>query len=1252
MNTTHPRLLSGLYSRSRSAKPPTGTEDCPEILSLHRKYRIQRDRLIAWGLEWNDGEKQQVNIDDSVERAGLTEVVSSVMENINLILDEVDNIRLEPVSGPYPVEKMMKRRKIGPWTREEREQYQDLLEDLTASLNLLCDLRAQKQPSPKAMKAEEDAQNAGQKLSGSPQPARKMNQIPPSTRHGMKPSTLADGKIPLIHYSALKIPEESPPSYDETGTPRPSRHFAKLYPPPHATRSGESMSIVSVLIEYIHVGFVCQGRDVLLPIDHLQQLFACLSRIQETNSVLALPVLVGYFEDPYHLRYGLVFELSPPAQKVLAATEKAHYTTMPITLLDMLQTVSHLQEGPLNSVNLFIPPLEERFRLAYQLVSTVSALDQHGFIHQALNSHSIVLLPRMSGRARSITSFDRLRSLHPLLTGFDLFSQSLNEQTPPLISQTIYRHPMDPGPTSAAASQHSRIIYNLYSLGLILLEIGLWIPLGDIFKEKYTLQDFRTRVEKIWIPRLAGKCGTAYMKAVQGCLDIDKHTGRSPEMVPEILTRIQQRLARCCLLAEPEEEDIDDLHMTNARNAIRIQRPQSDIDSKTSILSPPSPITAEPLTTSKSKRKLASNQAGPKPPQIFADVHIPTEIVKHWENILMYRVGKIVDKELNKLPGKPATSSVSLDMCGVSRDVARPTILVCVSRDWDVIETQLRQRLRSKWHAFDIAVFSGPIVRAKVHRAVGECRRQAQNPFYQERPVCGASIGALVDGEHSPPVTFGGLVIVDDQLYGLTVHHVLESPESESDEDEDDDAEADATVEAAEQIGTEPLGNVEASVEEGEEEEEEEEEENEDASLTPTISRSSRLSVSYRNVLAALKERDEESPSAALSGSTSTEANSDTLSAGSETEDDDNDEATDHAGDTVGIAPNGSLCITVTQPALLDVAPNFFPVPDDKDEDHLDSHTLGHVYASSGLRRVDHTHNSVPAKVEIDWALIKVNPSRLQSANVIVGGKSHCSDSPDVAYQPRLIDPVSRNNQKDSEDTYPRFIAPSAALTGLSVHSIGRTTGLTNGIIRSLGFVRFPHRQTCSRIWVVRGGMGVPGDSGAWVIDNASGKVCGHILAWSEMAGAAFLAPMDVTLDDVKKTLGAKSVRLPGALPWEGVQGLSSLSSTLLEAGSGSARACASAVDSDTLRSALEDVEIESRPPLSKHLSPNGTGPARGGYVQRRIADVDASTRSCLGDAPVGSGMGSRATIIDVRKFERAGLGERLTRVRVADCFN
>lgn len=55
------------------------------------------------------------------------------------------------------------------------------------------------------------------------------------------------------------------------------------------------------------------------------------------------------------------------------------------------------------------------------------------------------------------------------------------------------------------------------------------------------------------------------------------------------------------------------------------------------------------------------------------------------------------------------------------------------------------------------------------------------------------------------------------------------------------------------------------------------------------------------------------------------------------------------------------------------------------------------------------------------------------------------------------------------------------------------------------------------------------GDSGAWVIDNDQGRICGHVLAWCERNAIAYICPMEVLLEDIKKTLGARKISLPAS---------------------------------------------------------------------------------------------------------------------------
>lgn len=236
-------------------------------------------------------------------------------------------------------------------------------------------------------------------------------------------------------------------------------------------------------------------------------------------------------------------------------------------------------------------------------------------------------------------------------------------------------------------------------------------------------------------------------------------------------------------------------------------------------------------------------------------------------------------------------------------------------------------------------------------------------------------------------------------------------------------------------------------------------------------------------------------------------------------------------GDIDGIDVGDGEEIKITQPAIDDVDDDFFPNEEDRDEDHLDSHELGHVHASSGIRR----WKKDGVVHEIDWALLKLNDERLQPYNLVQGGRRFCATS---AVDPsqreisvKLEQPVIRRHYTANEDEYPNGVVSATSLGGLSVHCFGRTTGLQGGMVgHAMSSVRIYRRKTFSRSWHVAGNFGVGGDSGAWVVQNGTHKVVGHVLAWCERNHIAYICPMEVLLEDIKRTLGAKHIFLPGSV--------------------------------------------------------------------------------------------------------------------------
>merc|ERR1711881_7868 len=130
---------------------------------------------------------------------------------------------------------------------------------------------------------------------------------------------------------------------------------------------------------------------------------------------------------------------------------------------------------------------------------------------------------------------------------------------PTAAGRNLYRHPHDPKIFSQkcefcdkSSCKCARYRFDIYGLGLILLEIGLWVPLSDVFKQKYTLDDFRKRLETVWVRKLANRCGSLYQSVVKECLQ-QASANASDEEMRANYARWLRKVKRCCLIDEEEE---------------------------------------------------------------------------------------------------------------------------------------------------------------------------------------------------------------------------------------------------------------------------------------------------------------------------------------------------------------------------------------------------------------------------------------------------------------------------------------------------------------------------------------------------------------------------------------------------------------------------------------------------------------------------------------------------------------------------
>ncbi|RDA88172.1 hypothetical protein CP532_6811 [Ophiocordyceps camponoti-leonardi (nom. inval.)] len=185
------------------------------------------------------------------------------------------------------------------------------------------------------------------------------------------------------------------------------------------------------------------------------------------------PLAEGCINDDSHFCWWMVFRLPSPRKKeeAIASAEPA-----PLSLSSLLQPKSR-----------FRPPLEERYELASRLCTTLFELYSGSWLHKGIRSDNVLfsLQPTTSSVATpQSSSSDVLKSM--LLCGFDYSRQESEWSTIDKsrsstdLTAALYRHPRYQGD----AAEGYKMQYDVYSLGLVLVEIALWMPLTSFLDAK------------------------------------------------------------------------------------------------------------------------------------------------------------------------------------------------------------------------------------------------------------------------------------------------------------------------------------------------------------------------------------------------------------------------------------------------------------------------------------------------------------------------------------------------------------------------------------------------------------------------------------------------------------------------------------------------------------------------------------------------------------------------------------------------
>ncbi|CAG8973486.1 hypothetical protein HYALB_00002811 [Hymenoscyphus albidus] len=173
-----------------------------------------------------------------------------------------------------------------------------------------------------------------------------------------------------------------------------------------------------------------------------------------------------------------------------------------------------LQSAIQNTKGVERPTLNQRFRASLMLARAVQKWHSVGWVHQGISGPNIIFL--------TIKETGKVDYDNPFLQGFE-FSRpssdpSIGRPTDD-VAFNVYRHPSRQG----NSRKGHRKIHDIYSLGVVLLEIGLWQCAADIVYPSHKKPipsgaDMQKKLQTAVRDRLGHYMGEEYKDSVEKCL--------------------------------------------------------------------------------------------------------------------------------------------------------------------------------------------------------------------------------------------------------------------------------------------------------------------------------------------------------------------------------------------------------------------------------------------------------------------------------------------------------------------------------------------------------------------------------------------------------------------------------------------------------------------------------------------------------------------------------------------------------------
>ena len=245
------------------------------------------------------------------------------------------------------------------------------------------------------------------------------------------------------------------------------------------------------------------ARDLEARRQAQEQAFQLARDLSISNKPTLLKTLqcAGFVQDTDQQRFGFLFEL--PEWVDVASEPRTLHSYLPDDIVDPRYSL--------------LPTLGERVKLAQDLAYSVVELHGANILHKSLHSGNILFFPARFTKAVSISK--------PFLGGFGVSRPDQQGRWSLDVrggSFDVYKHPDLCDPSNELQGRPgSERKHDVYSLGLILLEIGIWKRLDTLQREGATPAENAKRFLNFARRYLPHQMGIEYCEAVVECLDTE-----------------------------------------------------------------------------------------------------------------------------------------------------------------------------------------------------------------------------------------------------------------------------------------------------------------------------------------------------------------------------------------------------------------------------------------------------------------------------------------------------------------------------------------------------------------------------------------------------------------------------------------------------------------------------------------------------------------------------------------------------------